>query len=648
MASNSKRRRRVLGASCILAALIIAGSSFAWFTSRDEVTNRLSANADYDVSIVESFAPPENWLPGQEVNKDVYAVNTGNIGAFVKEEVSGSMTYTVETKTDTLSADSVKLTKAERYVVEVGSYLAGAFDANGDAIQGVELGREVVAMTPSATDLDGYTAGKSDFAPQAEGVYVFRRSVDVDPTVQTKKFSYEAYYYMGGEFYKVELTSVTPAGEDGNVSAATYSFFKEETKTVVPTLTYDATKNYLVASVPAGSAPATFDELKAAADAYDQALEDYQLALAAYQAATNENAAQNSEVAALKAAMDAANVQLQQAIAALQAARDVTADAQAKVDDLLAQRVALEDQIPGLMQEVADKSDAKQAAGDAVQRAEASVVAQFKQDVQTALNKPVEDATYAELNGLFNTDYANYEYYQLVVAQKKATEEYNAANAALTAAQTKRDQVEAALATAHYDLMAAIDAEMTAQDTKDQKQNAFNAAKSAWEGAVTATGETSANVTAAKTKLVEATQTLAAAEKKYNELSESFSRPADIKINIKLSDAVTTAGGVADQWQLLPTDPSATNVATFYYTGILGGGETSSKLIDSVELDASVTDDMYKSFDFDLNVALKSAQISTESDGVTINTDAAVQELNATPTLTNNKDVNTAITWAAP
>ena len=50
MASKSKRRRKVLGASCILAALIIAGSSFAWFTSKDEVANRLTATADYGVS----------------------------------------------------------------------------------------------------------------------------------------------------------------------------------------------------------------------------------------------------------------------------------------------------------------------------------------------------------------------------------------------------------------------------------------------------------------------------------------------------------------------------------------------------------------------------------------------------------------------
>ena len=124
MASKSKRRRRVLGASCILAALIIAGSSFAWFTSKDEVNNRLSANADYGVSIVESFAPPENWVPGQEVNKDVYAVNTGNVGAFVEETVSGKLTITTEVAKGAISANSVKLTAAERYAVEAGSYLA--------------------------------------------------------------------------------------------------------------------------------------------------------------------------------------------------------------------------------------------------------------------------------------------------------------------------------------------------------------------------------------------------------------------------------------------------------------------------------------------------------------------------------------------
>ena len=131
MASKSKRRRRVLGASCILAALIVAGSSFAWFTSKDEVTNRLTANSNYGVSIVESFVPPENWLPGQSINKDVYAVNTGNIAAFVKEDISGMLNYTYESIVEDFDpANCVELSENERVAIdgttthEAGGFLA--------------------------------------------------------------------------------------------------------------------------------------------------------------------------------------------------------------------------------------------------------------------------------------------------------------------------------------------------------------------------------------------------------------------------------------------------------------------------------------------------------------------------------------------
>lgn len=97
MASISKRRRRVLGASCILAALIVAGSSFAWFTSKDEVTNRLTATADYGVTIAEDFTPPNNWVPGQKVDKNVGVVNTGNVDAFVRAWLEGEMRVVNET-----------------------------------------------------------------------------------------------------------------------------------------------------------------------------------------------------------------------------------------------------------------------------------------------------------------------------------------------------------------------------------------------------------------------------------------------------------------------------------------------------------------------------------------------------------------------
>jgi len=52
---KTSKEKRVLVASLGIAAVVAAGSTFAWFTSQDEVTNRLSANAAYDVSVIETF-----------------------------------------------------------------------------------------------------------------------------------------------------------------------------------------------------------------------------------------------------------------------------------------------------------------------------------------------------------------------------------------------------------------------------------------------------------------------------------------------------------------------------------------------------------------------------------------------------------------
>ena len=219
MASKSKKRRRVFRASCILAALIIAGSSFAWFTSKDEVTNRLSASGDYDVSIVESFAPPEKWVPGQAVNKDVYAVNTGNVEAFVKESVTSVMTIVTEdaykTTDDKPDEDSIELTPAERYVVEAGAFLAYApatsnytyqitdvddVTVKAEDVGKVKSGMKAVAMSPEPrqTEYDYNATSATDFAPDAEGLYVFRRTIGVDSKTQLENYTYDAYYYVPG------------------------------------------------------------------------------------------------------------------------------------------------------------------------------------------------------------------------------------------------------------------------------------------------------------------------------------------------------------------------------------------------------------------------------------------------------------------
>ena len=66
----------------------------------------MTANADYGVSIVEDFTPPENWIPGQEINKDVGVVNTGNVDAFTRVWLEGEMNV-LNKKTSTVAASAV-------------------------------------------------------------------------------------------------------------------------------------------------------------------------------------------------------------------------------------------------------------------------------------------------------------------------------------------------------------------------------------------------------------------------------------------------------------------------------------------------------------------------------------------------------------
>ena len=147
----------------------------------------------------------------------------------------------------------------------------------------------------------------------------------------------------------------------------------------------------------------------------------------------------------------------------------------------------------------------------------------------------------------------------------------------------------------------------------------------------------------------------------YNNAKFAYENSGDIKVYINLSDDVVTYGGIADKWQLLPTalddnyinatgaegQDTKKDTATFYYTGILQGGETSTKLIDSVELDKDTTQYMYKDFDFDINIGMKSAQVTYDEAGNVLST-AADDELDAASVaITNPADEkNTALTWS--
>ena len=276
----SENRRRIVKNRLII---LFARQTFAWFTSKDEVTNRLSANAAYDVSIAEDFQPPEDWIPGQTINKDVSAVNTGNVDAFVRMWLEGEMSVlnrnagvavstastakNLEKVTDSkytsvnlnytdgtnyyreLSTAKVKnpelndsgdaaesgtgennpATFSEVQAVQAGGYLAyapasanyyfivehdtsvqGYAASDGTTLENFELKEgDIIATKGAAVDstdktvvyIDAGTSGinidSSQFFPQTEGTYIFRRNVELNASANTKDdYEYSGYYYV--------------------------------------------------------------------------------------------------------------------------------------------------------------------------------------------------------------------------------------------------------------------------------------------------------------------------------------------------------------------------------------------------------------------------------------------------------------------
>lgn len=226
MKKKTSKQKRVLVVSVLLAALIVAGSTFAWFQSQDEVTNKLSASNDFGVTITETFTPPSQWLPGEKVDKKVGVVNTGNIDAFVKLSLTNALDLTVVGEADTTftaaNADKyIQLSEAEIKSIQAGGYIVEEGSTSADIH---EVGTE---YTPSNGD----------------GLYMFRRSV-----VQAKDADGADTYVYAGYYYD-SVADVYYAIEPISASAAKYP--KTETlANLVPELDYSkvATENRVIAT----------------------------------------------------------------------------------------------------------------------------------------------------------------------------------------------------------------------------------------------------------------------------------------------------------------------------------------------------------------------------------------------------------------
>ena len=228
---KSAREKRVLVASLLVAAVMIGGSTFAWFTSKDEVTNRLTASADYGVSIVEDFTPPEEWLPGQKINKDVSAVNTGNVDAYVRLAILNDLKLNVKGAGVAVDANATTmpaLPASEKAFVELNFTPANGSAQTDDTNASLKKPNEVstiqaggtLVWTPDGavkpTDAQNVSAGDDvtnnaadyeeadQFTPDKTGLYLFRRTVYEGDNSKTVKYSGYFYNSTTKKYYALE------------------------------------------------------------------------------------------------------------------------------------------------------------------------------------------------------------------------------------------------------------------------------------------------------------------------------------------------------------------------------------------------------------------------------------------------------------
>jgi len=85
MKKSNKRKSWILAGALALALVTILAATFAWFSASDSVTNKLATKDGLaNVSIQETFIPPDDWKPGQTVTKEVAIANTGTAPALAR------------------------------------------------------------------------------------------------------------------------------------------------------------------------------------------------------------------------------------------------------------------------------------------------------------------------------------------------------------------------------------------------------------------------------------------------------------------------------------------------------------------------------------------------------------------------------------
>lgn len=108
-----RRRKWLFGAG--LLALLMTGSIFAYFSASDSLENQFYT-AEAKIFLNETFNPKDEWLPGEEKQKEVRFGNEGSIAAVLRIKFTRSLT--MQNGTEEKDTDKIQLKFADGFQTE--------------------------------------------------------------------------------------------------------------------------------------------------------------------------------------------------------------------------------------------------------------------------------------------------------------------------------------------------------------------------------------------------------------------------------------------------------------------------------------------------------------------------------------------------
>lgn len=237
---NKKNKKKWVVAATTLAAMAALAGTFAWFTSHDSAKNHFEGNiAGNDVEVVETFTPPVDWKPGQEVNKDVAILNTGDYSSMIRVSFKETMQKLLDAESKTSNDPTILNGKTKNQI-----YLTPLNDS----------ATKTGTWTDSKVAPTTLTVAGGDYA----GTYTLKAKEQVVTTAAGSTYRYVSYWDNGtaqyyakvGAYSRAADGTITPSeAQFKYVDLASSSIDADWTKPLYnPTITVDANGNAVIPS----------------------------------------------------------------------------------------------------------------------------------------------------------------------------------------------------------------------------------------------------------------------------------------------------------------------------------------------------------------------------------------------------------------